>query len=120
MQSITLGQQGERLAEKYLKKHNLKLIERNTRCRFGEIDLVMVDRGVVVFVEVRLRKHTRFGTGAETVTLNKQRKLLKTADLWLAKTPCYRESPCRFDVISIDTSGEISHCIWYKDAFRPH
>jgi len=120
MRSINLGQQGERLAETYLKRNHLKLIERNSRCRFGEIDLIMLDRGVVVFVEVRLRKHTQFGTGAESVTITKQLKLRKTASLWLGRSRHYQHAPCRFDVISIDTSSEIPHCIWYKDAFRDH
>ncbi len=114
-----IGQQGERLAERYLKQQGLRLIERNSRYRSGEIDLVMLDRRTLVFVEVRLRKHFQYGSAAETVDIKKQRKLTKAAGLWLSHNSRFSNADCRFDVLAIDTSTESAEYLWYKDAFRP-
>ena len=78
-----VGQKAENLALRYLQSKGLSLIEKNFSCRYGEIDLVMLHKKVVVFVEVRYRKNTQFGTGAETVDYRKQQKLLNTAQYYL-------------------------------------
>lgn len=116
------GLQWEKAAERYLCQQGLQLLERNFASRFGEIDLIMedcseVDRKTVVFVEVRYRKSTLRGSGAESVTLQKQGRLSRTAGWYLAKNPMRAEQFCRFDVVSID-SQNIDPCIdWIKGAF---
>lgn len=70
------GDKVELFAENHLKKRGLKLIERNYSSRYGEIDLVMLDGLTLVFVEVRFRANTSFGSGAETVDLRKQQKII--------------------------------------------
>jgi putative endonuclease len=111
------GQRWERAAESYLCRHGLKLLERNFSSRFGEIDLIMEDTGTVVFVEVRYRKSTLRGSGAETVTLQKQGRLSRTAGWYLAKHPARAEQYCRFDVVSID-SQQSDPCVnWIRNAF---
>lgn len=95
----------------------LRLLERNFASRFGEIDLVMEDAGTLVFVEVRYRKSTLRGSGAETVTVQKQGRLSRTAGWYLVKHPARAEQYCRFDIVSID-SQQTDPCVnWIKNAF---
>lgn len=111
------GQQWEKAAESFLIRNGLMLLERNFASRFGEIDLIMEDAGTIVFVEVRYRKSTLRGSGAETVTGQKQGRLSRTAGWYLAKNPAKAEQFCRFDVISID-SQQSEPCVnWIQNAF---
>lgn len=79
------GQQAELAACQFLQSHGLSLMESNYFCPQGEIDLIMNDNNTIVFVEVRYRRDTRYGTGAETVDRCKQNKLLATAAHYLQK-----------------------------------
>ena len=116
----SVGRHNERTAESYLKSRGLLPVTRNFRCRQGEIDLVMLDGAVLVFVEVRYRRPNRFVSAAATVDGFKQRKLCNAAAMFLAKQPVYREHTVRFDVVGIDgpTTGKFT-IQWLKDAFRP-
>ena len=67
------GSQWEKLAESFLHKRGLRTLERNYHSRFGEIDLIMMDRQTLVFTEVRYRSDSAFGSGAESVTFTKQK-----------------------------------------------
>ncbi len=107
------GAAKESLAARYLERRGLRLIERNHRCRFGEIDLVMRDCDSLVFVEVRYRGSPRFGTPAETVDRRKQRRLIAAAGHWLQANPSVL--PCRFDVVAISAQDRIE---WLKNAFN--
>lgn len=118
MNRKSIGNQGEQIAEQFLRKRGLKYLNRNVNYRFGEIDLIMLDSDTIVFVEVRVRSNPHFGSGAESVTFSKQRKLIKAAQLWISQNRRYANHNFRFDVISLTTGGEISSCLWYKDAFR--
>ena len=119
MSRLLLGKQAEKLAELYLIERGLRLMERNPRCRFGEIDLVMGAANTVVFVEVRARTHQHYGGAAESVDYRKQQKLITTAKYWLKVNPKYTNFACRFDVIAIDSGSVPPNYLWYKDAFRP-
>lgn len=110
--SRAIGADKERLAEKFLTGQRLSYVARNHRCRFGEIDLVMRDSEVLVFVEVRYRRSERFGTAAETVDARKQKRLIAAARHYLLMHPT--QCPCRFDVIAIGARDEIQ---WIKHAF---
>jgi putative endonuclease len=108
-----LGRAAESRAEAFLKSHGLKLVARNWRCRFGEVDLVMQDGATLVFIEVRLRSRSDFGGAAASVTHAKQKKLLATARQYLARLPAI--PPCRFDVIAMtDKAAEPE---WLQNAF---
>ena len=107
-----LGQSAEARAEAFLQTHGLKLLSRNWRCRFGEIDLVMQDGATLVFIEVRLRSRSDFGGAAASVTPAKQKKLLATARQYLAALKTL--PPCRFDVVAL--SGDAAP-EWIKNAF---
>ncbi|WP_373510357.1 YraN family protein [Thiocapsa sp.] len=107
-----IGDAKERLAEAYLQRHHLQTVARNHRCRHGEIDLVMRDGGVLVFIEVRYRRSERFGTAAETVDRRKQQRLTAAASHYLQGHPTML--PCRFDVVAFSGDDRIE---WIKNAF---
>ncbi|MDH3952829.1 MAG: YraN family protein, partial [Gammaproteobacteria bacterium] len=97
-----LGSATEQLACRYLTNRGLEQVERNYRCRHGEIDLVMLDHDCLVFVEVRYRSATAFSSAALTVDRRKQSKLVRTAEMFLATRPGFVAHPTRFDVIGVD------------------
>lgn len=101
---IILGKEGERIAELFLKKKGYKLVERNYRCAAGELDLVMLDRRVIVFVEVKTRTGGGYGTPLEAVAVRKQKKMIYVAEFFLsAKKLSQREA--RFDVVGVSWPG---------------
>ena len=110
----TRGALAEQAAERFLTKQGLELLARNFRCRHGEIDLVMQDGGTLVFVEVRLRTRGDFGGAAASIDPHKQRKLILTAQHYLARLP--QTPPCRFDAVLLRLDGE-NGMEWLKDAF---
>ena len=94
------GDAGEDAALAHLQRQGLTLVERNFRCRGGELDLIMRDGATMVFVEVRKRAGSAFGGAAASIGPAKQARLVKAAETWLQR---YRMPPaCRFDVIAID------------------
>lgn len=116
------GQVVEQAAEYFLQQQGLQPLERNFNSRGGEIDLVMRDGDTLVFVEVRFRKSDRFGTPVESVTASKQRKLLRTAQLYLLARPLWRNRACRFDIVAArpGTGGPDNSGLqfeWIKNAF---
>ena len=104
MRAITSGEEAERLAERFLSKKGMRLVTRNFRARTGEIDLIMSKQDTLVFVEVRLRKNPYFGSGADSVTRAKRRKLINTAHTFLQLNGS-AWNHFRFDVVSIGTRG---------------
>ena len=102
-----LGRRGEELAARWYTEHGYEVLDRNWRCREGEIDLVVRRGGSLVFCEVKTRTTDRFGSGAEAVPLVKQRRLRRLAARWLAQSRATRSGRAvelRFDVASI-TAG---------------
>lgn len=95
-----LGKEGERIAERFLKKKGYKLVERNYRCAAGEIDLILLDRRVIVFVEVKTRTGHGFGTPLEAVEFRKQRKMIHAAQYFLSARGLHQRE-ARFDVVGI-------------------
>jgi len=114
----TVGAAAECEALAFLLSEGLQLVSRNFRYRGGEIDLVMLHHGCLVFVEVRFRQSTRFLTPALTVDLRKQRKILRTAAMFLARHNRFAQHTVRFDVVAI-TGARHSRTQWLRDAFRP-
>lgn len=106
------GDAGEERALHYLQQHGLTLIERNFRCKGGEIDLILQDRNALVFVEVRKRADGRHGGAAASVTAHKQRRLIIAAQVFLQRYKM--PPPCRFDVIAI----EADTLNWLKNAIE--
>jgi putative endonuclease len=107
------GDAGEDLALAYLERAGLRLVARQVESRFGEIDLIMRDRDEWVFVEVRRRSRSDFGSAADTITAAKQGKLRRSAQSWLQQHHGDRWPACRFDVCAID--GD--RIDWIRNAF---
>ena len=97
--SNTLGAWGEEKAVRFLKRRGFTIVDRNFRCRFGEIDIIAEIDEYLVFVEVRLRKDTRYGNPEETVDWRKQQKLKLAADYYLMTHEV--EKDIRFDVVAL-------------------
>ncbi len=114
-----LGQELEVIACEYLGARGLALITRNFQCKLGEIDLIMRDDQTLVFVEVRYRKSERFGSAVESVDRRKQRKLTRTALLYLKIHRLNQSTPCRFDILGITPNAcDKSLCFdWRQNAF---
>ena len=115
------GDRAENRALKFLRKNGLSLIERNYRCRFGEIDLIMREPGGLVFVEVRCRGKNSFADPALTVDESKQARIRRTALSWLAARPALADETMRFDVVAMSTGSAIGGRVriqWVRDAFR--
>lgn len=116
----TVGRRAEASALAHLKAQGLQKIATNFRCRMGEIDLVMKDGDCLVFAEVRFRSNNRFASAAVSVDPFKQRKIIRTAAVFLGRHPQYSDFAVRFDVIGLDQSGDQTSLQWIRDAFRPN
>ena len=130
------GQRAEAYARKFLSDAGLHIVENNFRSPYGEIDIIAQDATdgtppQLVFIEVRLRKHTQYGQGFETVNPQKQQKIIKTAHYFLQQKQIFENMPCRFDIVSLQSGGDNSYDhnydhnshlnstpTWIKDAFQ--
>jgi len=111
------GRRGEDLAERHLVAQGYRILARNVHLRHAELDLVALDRGELVFVEVRLRRSQRFGSAAESVDARKRRRIAAAAAELLARGGLPRAARIRFDVIAIDASHEPPELVHFRDAF---
>ena len=110
---MSSGEGAEARAAAFLESRGLKIIARNYRCRFGEIDLVARSGAAVVFVEVRARASEAYGGAAGSITAAKRRRLLAAARHYLARRG--GDCECRFDVVLL--AGEPPRIEWIADAF---
>ena len=102
-----LGQSGEAVAVRYLKKKRYKILELNYRNRLGEIDIIALDKETIVFIEVKTRKGFSFGSPKEAITKQKQNNISRVALSWL-KSKKKSNTKARFDVVSI-VSKNLKH-----------
>ncbi len=116
MDRKSLGQKGEDIACKALKKDRYKILEKNYRCRQGEIDIIAEDRkGVLCFVEVKAKSSDSFGLPEEAVTSRKQRNLLAAAFKYI-ESKGIKSKDMRFDVVTVDLGSNKTRLI--KNAFE--
>ncbi|TYT74901.1 YraN family protein [Desulfobotulus mexicanus] len=109
------GQAAERVACDFLKKAGFCILANNFRSRFGEIDIVARQGEILVFVEVKARSSSAYGTAFETVDRRKQQKIIRTALFYLSRKSL--DNPyIRFDVIAVNANGQ---CFHIPDAFCP-
>ena len=113
-----LGSEGESIACAELERLGYRIIERNYRIRNGEIDIVADDAGTVVFVEVKTKSSGDYGDPVEEVTPQKQQQIISMGEYY-ATYCCPPNTPCRFDVVTVDLSGQPPKITFYQDAFRP-
>jgi putative endonuclease len=112
----TLGKEGEEIAAGFLRKKGFRIIEKNYRTVFGEIDIIAQDRGVIVFVEVKTRADTTYGHPFEAVHPKKREKIRKVALCFMKRLK--KESPARFDVMSITRDKGETRIEHIQDAFE--
>lgn len=108
-----IGQQAEKQARDYLVKKGLQHIDSNYRCRYGEIDLIMQDKDIIVFIEVRFRKNSQFGGAAASVDVRKQHRIIATAQHFIQHQR-HPANAYRFDVVAMNKNS----LDWIPDAFR--
>jgi putative endonuclease len=107
------GDSAEQFAARYLERQGLTIIERNYRCRGGEIDLIARDGPTLVFIEVRFRRSQTFGGARASIDTHKQRRILLAARHYLSGR---REQACRCDVVLLDRL-ESDGIEWIRNAF---
>ncbi len=112
------GLSAEACARQFLEARGLITITSNYRCKLGEIDLVMQASELLVIAEVRLRRPSRFGGAAASVSSAKQRRIIKTTQYFLQQFPIYAAQRCRFDIVAYDghCANEIAPT-WIQGAF---
>lgn len=116
MDKVTYGKLGEDEAQNYLIKHGYKIVERNYKLKYGEVDIIAFKNKVIIFVEVKTRLSDLFGAPAEAVDIKKQQKIIKVAKQYLLRKNIY-DCPCRFDIVEVylkDGRCKINHI---EDAF---
>lgn len=116
----TIGDGFEERAAAWLQCRGLRLVQRNFRARTGEIDIIARDDARLVFVEVRARARGRYAGAAASVTPRKQRRIIRTAQLFLQLNPQLSHLPCRFDVVAFDHTGAEHYNAepqWIRGAF---
>lgn len=119
MRRVDLGRAGEHLAEEHLTCLGYDVLERNYRCRFGEIDLIARDGTCLVFVEVKTRRSKAFGEPSEAISREKKTRLARLARHYLTERGL-GEPYCRFDVVAVSwpaTEGGKPLCELIQDAF---
>ena len=117
-----LGGEIEAEVCQYLEHQGLTLVRKNYSCKLGEIDLIMIEKETLVFVEVRYRKNDIYGSGADTITYRKQRRIIRAAQMFILSNPNYTNANCRIDVASVQPSSNPmhNHISWIKNAFEAH
>ncbi len=113
MNKRRLGEDKEQIAAGFLEAAGYEILERNFRCRMGEIDLIAKENGTLIFTEVKYRANHKAGLPEEAVGLRKQKTIGKVALYYLTTRVRRTDVPCRFDVVAID-GDEIRH---YQNAF---
>lgn len=117
--TISIGKKGEDIAERYLRRHGYRILGKNYKTPSGEIDIVALDKGTIVFVEVKTRRSGDFGPPELSVNSIKRQKIIKSAFHFLSKKRI-KDTPCRFDIVSITESfdGKDKDLRIIKDAFE--
>jgi putative endonuclease len=110
---VETGKAYEQAAASFLEKQGFQILERNFRCRQGEVDIIGIHENCLVFVEVKYRKNDRAGVPEEAVGVWKQLKICRTSDYFRMCRRKYEKLQVRYDVVAIQ--GE--EIRWYQNAF---
>lgn len=117
LDSRTLGNAAEAFAQRFLEARGFRLVVANYRSRYGEIDRIMQQDRLLVFVEVRLRRHAGFGGAAGSVSRAKQQKIIASAQAFLHHHPGFSSCNCRFDVLAVQAGTDGWTVDWLPAAF---
>jgi putative endonuclease len=112
-----LGADGERAAERFLRRQRYAIVQRNYRCPAGEVDLIALQGSAVVFIEVKTRTQPGFGTPLEAVDHRKQRQILRAAQFYLSENRLH-DRDARFDVVGVWLEDGRIRCELVKNAFE--
>lgn len=104
MRSHELGKEGEHFAREFLIRQGYRILEVNFRRKTGEIDIIADDHGVIVFVEIKTRQEKGGWDAFEAVDVRKQRRMMRTATLYLVAAFGREDVSCRFDVLAVRRS----------------
>ena len=115
MNQVAIGKKYEEAAVLFLEKQGFLVIERNFRCRQGEIDIIGFHENCLVFVEVKYRRNHNRGSAEEAVGLNKQKRICRTSDYFRIRHKKYQAMQVRYDVVAL-TENE-KNIKWYRNAF---
>lgn len=120
MDKLRAGRRGEESAVRYLRAHGYRVLKRNVRARFGEIDIVAREGDTLCFVEVKARSSERFGWPEEALNLRKRQRLIRLAQ-WYLRRRGGAPLPVRFDVLSVlsGPDGAEGRIRLIKGAFEP-
>lgn len=113
--ALQRGQQAEQRAAQFLQQQGLQVLHHNVDARVGELDVIALHGQTLVFVEVRLRRRGALVSAAESVTLAKQRKLIRAAQWFLQQHPEHAQRDCRFDVLAFEALEQVPE--WICGAF---
>ena len=116
--SYQRGRWAEQTALEYLLTKNLELLDKNYRSQFGEIDLIMQDKSIVLFIEVRYRSSDHFHTALESINKKKCVRIISTSHQYLSENRSASQLDCRFDVVVLSGSQETPTIEWIKNAFQ--
>lgn len=116
MNSRKKGTEGEDLAATYLEHNGYRILERNYRYDRGEIDLIALEGGELVFVEVKARYTAEFGSPEESVTSSKEEQMKKVAEGYLLQHQM-EDQACRFDVVAITFADRRPQIRLFRNAF---
>lgn len=109
MNTRQTGAKYEEYAVSYLREKGYEIREQNYRNRYGEIDIVAKKEQQLVFVEVKYRKNDTNGSPMEAVDIRKQRQISRVAFFYCGTKAQGEDTPCRFDVIAIDSQKQVKH-----------
>jgi putative endonuclease len=117
------GDFGEDTVCNYLKKNLYEIVARNFRKKSGEIDIIAIKNQIISFIEVKTRKFGSLTDGVSAVTKEKQRRIVKTAGIFLTENPCYYNKTMRFDVADVIITNDVHPVLlelkYYEEAFDP-
>jgi putative endonuclease len=118
MPAVATGSKLEEIAVEYLQEFGIMILHRNFLCKFGEIDIIGQHNSDLIFFEVRYRQYNSFGNAAESVTLEKQNKIILAAEFFIQSRNWAQKLNARFDVIAMSKSIDAPEIEWIKDAFN--
>ena len=116
MNTKQIGDHYETIATNVVKKEKYQILNTNFKTRFGEIDLICNHNNTIIFIEVRYRKNLEYGGPKESITTTKQKKIIKSAEIYLNKYNLHNQD-CRFDVLCISSYQPKIKIDWIKNSF---
>ncbi len=118
MNKRTIGNGSEDLACRYIEQQGCSILERNFRCKLGEIDIIARDGSYLCFIEVKFRNDNSFGEPKEAVNYSKQRRISNVSRFYLYSKNVSFDIPIRYDVIAVSVNEGIFSFEWIKNAFE--